>query len=139
MKAQIKCMTIIKAREFILRPIRITDAQGYLECHQDEDSKAMDKSKIKVITDDIIYKLIENLTEFQEEKRNEIKRERLLGLASICKLTILPQFIFRNSNPAVFGVKVESGKLKHHIQLIDENDNEIAKVKDIQENQNKII
>ena len=105
---------------------------------EDEDSKAMDKSKIKVITDDIIYKLIENLTEFQEEKRNEIKRERLLGLASICKLTILPQFIFRNSNPAVFGVKVESGKLKHHIQLIDENDNEIAKVKDIQENQNKI-
>ncbi len=40
MKAQIRCMTIIKTREFILRPIRLTDAQGYLECHQDEDSKA---------------------------------------------------------------------------------------------------
>ena len=33
-------MAIIKAREFILRPIRITDVQGYFECHKDEDSKA---------------------------------------------------------------------------------------------------
>jgi translation initiation factor 5B len=105
---------------------------------EDEDAKTMDKSKIKIITDDIIYKLIENMIEFQEEKRNEIKRERLLGLASICKLTILPQYVFRNSNPAVFGVKVESGKLKHNLQLIDENNAQIAKVKDIQENQNKI-
>ena len=105
---------------------------------EDEDAKEMNKSKIKVITDDVIYKLIENLVEFQKEKRNEIKRERLLGLASICKLKILPQYVFRNSNPAVFGVKVEAGKLKHNIQLIDDGNTQIAKVRDIQENQNKI-
>jgi [ribosomal protein S5]-alanine N-acetyltransferase len=33
-------MTIIKTRKFILRPIKVTDAQAYLECHQDEDAKA---------------------------------------------------------------------------------------------------
>ena len=105
---------------------------------EDEEAKTIDKSKIKIITEDIIYKLIENLVEFQEEKKNEIKRERLLGLASICKLKILPQYIFHNSNPAVFGVKVEAGKLKHHIQLIDDDNKQIAKVRDIQENKNKI-
>lgn len=42
-------MTIIKTKEFILRPIRITDAQGYLECHQDEDAKANFSSVPKTI------------------------------------------------------------------------------------------
>jgi len=105
---------------------------------EDEDAKTMDKSKIKVLKNDIIYKLIEDLVEYQEQKRNEIKRERMLGLASICKLQILHQYVFRNSNPTVFGVKVEAGKLKHNIHLIDEDNKPIAKVRDIQENQKKI-
>jgi len=105
---------------------------------EDEDSKTMDKSKIKIIKNDVIYKLIEDLVEFQEQKRNEIKRERMLGLATICKLTILSQYVFRNSNPAVFGVRVEAGKLKKNISLIDNDGKQIAKVRDIQEQQNKI-
>jgi translation initiation factor 5B len=105
---------------------------------EDDEVKEMDKPKIKIIKNNIIYKLIEDLIQFQEEKRNEIKRQRILGLATICKLKILPQYIFRNSNPAVFGVKVEAGKLKHNIHLIDEDNQAIAKVRDIQENQKKI-
>tara|TARA_Y100000310_G_scaffold333395_1_gene410861 strand:- start:2304 stop:4034 length:1731 start_codon:yes stop_codon:yes gene_type:complete len=105
---------------------------------EDEEVKETDKSKIKIIKNDIIYKLIEDLVKFQEEKRNEIKRQRILGLATICKLKILPQYLFHNSNPAVFGVKVEAGKLKHNIHLINEDNQPIAKVRDIQENQKKI-
>ena len=30
---------IIKTKEFILRPLKVSDAQGYLECHQDEEAK----------------------------------------------------------------------------------------------------
>ncbi len=33
-------MAIIKAKGFTLRPIRVTDARGYLECHQDDEAKA---------------------------------------------------------------------------------------------------
>jgi len=105
---------------------------------EDEDAKLIDKSKIKIIKNEVIYKLIEDLVEFQEQKRNEIKRDRIMGLATICKLKILSQHVFRNSNPAVFGVKVEAGKLKHNIHLIDKDNKSIAKVRDIQENQNKI-
>lgn len=105
---------------------------------EDDEIKEMPLGKIKIIKNEVIYKLIEDLVKFQEEKRNEIKRERLMGLATICKLSILHQYVFHNSNPAVFGVKVEAGKLKQGIPLIDENGNSIAKVKDIQENQKKI-
>ena len=105
---------------------------------EDDDAKEMNKSKIKILKNEIIYKLIEDLVEYQQQKRNEIKRERMLGLATICKLRILPQYVFRNSNPAVFGVKIEAGKLKPNLPLIDENGKQIANVKDIQEQQNKL-
>ena len=43
-----------------------------------------------------------------------------------------------SSSFILFGVKIESGKLTPNTLLINENGEEIAKVKDIQENQNKI-
>ena len=95
-----------------------------------EDDLELDN--IKVLTNPVVYKLIEELEEFRTKKRAEIERNRLLELSTICKLEILPQYVFRNSNPAIFGVKILSGKLTTHIQLIDDNDNNIARVKAIQ-------
>jgi len=100
----------------------------------DEEVKELDTSKIKILTDEVIYKLIENLLKYQKEKDDEIKRQKLLGLACICKLKILPQYIFRNSHPAIFGVDIEAGKLTPNTSLIDEQGNDIAKVKGIQDN-----
>jgi translation initiation factor 5B len=104
----------------------------------DEEVKELDTSKIKIITDEVIYKLIKNLKEYQEEKRKEIKREKIMGLATICKLKVLPQYVFHNSNPAVFGIRVEAGKLKPRTPLIDLEGKSIAKVKDIQDKNQKL-
>ena len=55
-----------------------------------------------------------------------------MQLATICKLEILHQFVFRNLNPAIFGVRVLTGKLRTGLPLIAENGEEIARVKSIQ-------
>jgi translation initiation factor 5B len=96
---------------------------------EDEEARSLASEKIKILKDDVIYKLIENLQEFREEKRKEVKREKLLKLATICKLKILPNCTFHNSNPAIFGVSVEGGTLKQGISLIDQDGKDIAKVK----------
>lgn len=103
----------------------------------DEDAKELTRS-IKIFTDEIVYKLIENLEKWREETRREIEKQRLLGLASIFKLEILSNFIFRDRNPAIFGVKVLSGRLKPNIPVIDERGEEIARIKNIQ-SENKSI
>jgi len=97
----------------------------------DEEAAEM-KNDVKIIEGDVVYKLIEDLKKWQEEKRKEIEKEKLLSLASICKLEILPNFVFHNSNPAIFGVRVLGGKLKPDIYLIDENNEKISHVKNIQ-------
>ena len=85
----------------------------------DEDAKPLVSNQIKIITDEVVYKLIDNLTEFREEKSREIEKKRMMDLASLCKIRILNQYVFRNTNPAIFGVKVEAGRLIHGINMID--------------------
>ncbi|MFH1359357.1 MAG: translation initiation factor IF-2 [archaeon] len=107
---------------------------------EDDEVKAMTKEKqnIKILKNEVIYRLIEDLVKFQEEKRNEIKREKMMKLACVCKVKVLHEYVFRNSNPAVFGVRIEAGKLKSGVRLINKEGKEIGKVKDVQENQNKV-
>lgn len=97
-----------------------------------------DKKNIKILTNQVVYKLIEDLKEWRQSKAGEIEKERLMELASICKLEILHQYQFRNSNPAVFGIKVLAGKLKKNIPLIDESGEDIARVKALQENKDSV-
>ncbi|MFH1152166.1 MAG: translation initiation factor IF-2 [Nanoarchaeota archaeon] len=104
----------------------------------DEDARDITQKNIKILTDEVIYKLIENLTEFRKEKAKEIERKRLMGLATICKLKVLPQYVFRNTKPAIFGVKVEGGKLISNLQLIDDKGDKVGRVKNIQ-SENKSV
>ena len=103
----------------------------------DEDAKEI-QSNIKILTNEVIYKLIENLTEFREQKRKEIEKKRLMGLTTLCKLKILPQYIFRNTKPAIFGVNVEAGKLISGLNLIDKKGEKVGRIKNIQ-SENKSV
>jgi len=106
---------------------------------QEEDAEELAKSdKIKILTNDVIYKLIENLTEFRLEKAKEIEKRRLMELTTICKIEILHKYVFRNTKPAIFGIKVLGGKIISNQNLIDEKGEKIGKIKNIQ-SENKSV
>jgi len=102
-----------------------------------EEAKEI-KSNIEILTDDVIYKLIEDLSELRSEKKKEIEKKRIMQLTTICKLKILHQYVFRNTKPAIFGVRVEAGKLTSGLSLINEKDEKVARVKNIQ-SENKSV
>ena len=76
----------------------------------DEAAKEI-SGDVTILTDDVVYKLIENIQKFRSEKTKEIEKERLMGLTALGKIRVLHQYVFRNTSPAIFGVKVEAGKL----------------------------
>jgi len=97
-----------------------------------EETENLDETKkIKIITNEIVYKLIEDLEKYKTEKTQEIERKKLSELPTITKLKIL-DFCFRNTSPAVFGVKVEAGTLRAHERFINRNDKKIGQIKEIQ-------
>ena len=104
----------------------------------DEDAKEI-QNNIKILTDDVIYKLIEDIIKFRNELKKEIEKKRVMGLSAICKLKILPQFVFRNTKPAVFGVKIEGGKLTTGLNLINDKADKVGRVKNIQSENKSVV
>ncbi len=105
-----------------------------------EDAKELltENKSIKVIVDEVVYKLIDNIVEFRNTRRKEIEKAKLMELATLCKLKILHQYVFRNSNPAVFGVKVEAGKLTPTTNFMNEENEDVGRIKNIQENKESV-
>ncbi len=97
-----------------------------------EIEEGLDLGNVKVFRNEVVYKLIDELKKWREERATEIEREKLMGLASVFKLEILHQYVFRNSNPAIFGVRVLGGKVKVGIPVIDEKGEDVGRIKGLQ-------
>jgi translation initiation factor 5B len=100
--------------------------------NKDAEELLKENLKIKVLCEEVVYRLIENLEKFRDGRKKEIEKEKLMELATLCKLEILHQYVFRITKPAIFGVKVSAGKLTPNINFIDEEQNKIGRVKNIQ-------
>ena len=104
----------------------------------DEEAKSSSSKNIKIITDEVIYKLIDDIVEFRKEKEKEIEKKRLMGMSRLFKLRILPKYVFRNTKPAIFGVKIEAGKLISGSNVMDGKAEKVGRVKNIQ-SENKSV
>ena len=100
-----------------------------------EDEKEL--KNVKVLTNPVVYKIIEDYEKWRQEMLKKIERGKLAELPALVKVTVL-DFVFRNSSPAIFGVSVDGGKLVKNIGLINRQDIKIGKVKAMQEEKNNI-
>jgi len=97
-----------------------------------EDISGICKDNVKVLTNDVIYRLIEDFEKWQQSTKNMEQETRLESLTRPCKIQILKGYVFRQSNPAICGVDVLAGKLKTGMPLMKDDGKEITEVKSIQ-------
>ena len=93
---------------------------------------------IKIINGDVVYKIVDDITEWRNNKEREMEREKLKQLTLPCKIKVLKHYIFRKSKPAIFGVKVLAGILKHGIVLMNKEGEKIDKIKTLQSEQKTV-
>ncbi len=93
--------------------------------------------KVKILCEEVVYKLVEEVEKYRNNKRIENERKKLNELPSLVKMNIL-DFVFRNTSPAIFGVRVAGGCLKREIEMINVLDKKIGRVKAIQHDRNSI-
>ena len=91
------------------------------------------KEEVSVITSNVIYEIIEKLVKWREGKRREEEEANLKNLIRPCKIYIMPNFVFRQSNPAVVGIEVLKGVLKANMSLMNGTGKRVTDVKSIQE------
>ena len=87
---------------------------------------------VKVISNDVIYKLIEDFEKWKEAVKKEQESKQIEFLVKPCKLKILKGYIFRQNNPAVVGVEVLQGNLKVDTPLMKNDGSSITKAEQIQ-------
>ncbi len=105
----------------------------------DDDTLAMAKEyNVEVISNDIIYKLVEDASQWIEKKEIEINRKRLESLVMPFKVKILSNCIFRASNPAIVGVEVTGGKAKTGVRLMNDYGKRVGELKSIKDNSNNL-
>jgi translation initiation factor 5B len=98
---------------------------------------AVKKANVHIISSDIIYKIIEDFEKWQEEQKKLLEQKKIDVLIRPCKLEILKNYIFRQSNPAVVGVDVLEGVLKVDMPVM-KNGKKISDIKSIQAEQENL-
>ncbi len=93
---------------------------------------------VKVLCNNIIYKLIEDFEKWQSDERKRIEAKEIEGLHKPCKIKILKGYVFRQNNPAVVGIEVLAGTLKVGIPLMKNDGAAITEAKSMQQEQENI-
>lgn len=107
--------------------------------HLDDEAKeAVQSSGVKVIEENIIYKLIDDYKLFVDEKKKNIVGKVESSTTFPAMIKALPNSFFRVSSPAVFGIEVKIGKIKPGYVLINDKGEVIGKIKEIQAEKTKL-
>ncbi len=75
-------------------------------------------SRSKVLTNNIIYRLIEDFESWQDAEKKKAEKEKLSETVRPCKILVLRGFIFRQNNPAIVGCEIIGGMAKTGISIM---------------------
>ncbi len=94
---------------------------------------------VKIIESDIIYKILDEYEEYVDAAKKKEEQAKLDSVVRPARLEFLQNCIFRQCNPAVFGVEILAGKIKTNTSLINaETGKNIGSIKSIQKNKDNV-
>ena len=91
-----------------------------------------DESHIRIFQDKIIYSLLDTYTQWVEDDSSDIENSLFSEITPISKFTFLKGYTFRNNNPAVFGIRVDVGKLRQKISFMNKTGKKIGIIHQLQ-------
>lgn len=94
--------------------------------------EAEESNEVDIITDKVIYHLLEKFDEWLEKKRREVEEERRRQITHPGMIMFLPNYTFRVSKPAIIGVRVLAGEIRPGQKLIRDDGKSVGKIKSIQ-------
>jgi translation initiation factor 5B len=88
---------------------------------------------IKIIENNIIYKIVEDYEEWLRELKEKEKKEELDYLVRPTKIKLIPGTVFRQNKPAVIGIEIVEGVIKPKVGLLNGEGNMVGTVKGLQD------
>lgn len=95
-------------------------------------------SDIKLFTNNVIYRLIEDYKKWALEQKQLLEKKRYETIIKPGRFIILPDCTFRQSKPAVVGVRVLGGVIKSNLEVMKDDGTVVGTIKGIQEKNENI-
>jgi translation initiation factor 5B len=86
---------------------------------------------VKIFENDVMYRLLEDYTNWCVERKKELEVERRLEVVFPGKIIIMRDHVFRVSKPAIVGVRVLAGRIRPGQGLIKLDGKSIGKIKSL--------
>jgi len=98
----------------------------------DAEREAQDRN-IKIFNERIIYNLVRSYVDWVAYQKEHEELILFNELPPVCKFQFMKGFVFRRSDPAVFGAEVQVGRLRQKVQVINEEGKKVGTVHQVQE------
>ena len=103
--------------------------------HTGAKPEALEEAKKRGVTifeGDVVYRLLEEYDKWQLEQKNRTLTEKLARLVLPARIQLLPNHVFRNSKPAIVGVRVLTGRLRANVDVMNGKGEKVGRVEAIQ-------
>lgn len=97
----------------------------------DADEELLKQPEVKILTNDVIYRLLEEYGGWVEEKRKALEAASRQEIVYPGKVLLLPDHVFRASKPAIVGVRVLAGRVRPGQALMRDDGREVGRIKSI--------
>ena len=91
-----------------------------------------ENSFVRIFEGNVIYSLIDGYNEWVREDTAHEEDSIFSEMTPISKFTFLKGYVFRNSNPAVFGIRVDVGVLRQKVSFMNKKGNKIGTIHQLQ-------
>ncbi|MDO8873803.1 MAG: translation initiation factor IF-2 [Methanoregula sp.] len=95
-------------------------------------------TQVKVFEGRVIYQIIDQYVAWRDEQKRLLDKQRFEHVVMPAKIRLMPDCVFRQSNPAVVGVRVLGGKLRSDVNLIKLDGKKVGHLKSMQLRQENI-
>lgn len=100
-----------------------------IEPGAEEEAK---KREIQIFKGNIIYKILEDYQKWITQMKEQETKKTLNHITLPVHIEFMRNCIFRNSNPAIFGIKILEGQLRSGIEIMNKKGIVIGKIEAIQ-------
>ena len=104
-------------------------------------SDAEDEAKargVPIFLNDIVYHLVEEYKAWMESEHKAQVQKEMSALVLPGKIMVLPNYVFRKSKPAIFGVRILGGRIRKGYPLAKGDGRRVGEVMQIQDKSENI-
>ncbi len=96
------------------------------------DAVAEAADAVRIVRADVMYRAIEEYLAWRAERQREVDAERRASTVHPARLEVLSGYVFRQSKPAIVGVKVTAGTLRPGVRLMRSDGTEVGILRGLQ-------